>query len=39
MALIRDLFGLEVETSSEARSSGDSNAEPLAEVRELRPRN
>ncbi|HKO29268.1 MAG TPA: glutamyl-tRNA reductase [Solirubrobacteraceae bacterium] len=39
MALIRDLFGLEVETSSEARASGASNAEPLAEVRELRPRN
>jgi glutamyl-tRNA reductase len=37
MALIRDLFGLEVETSSEEdRSAG---AEPLAEVRELRPRN
>jgi glutamyl-tRNA reductase len=37
MALIRDLFGLEVETSSEGdRSAG---AEPLAEVRELRPRN
>jgi glutamyl-tRNA reductase len=37
MALIRDLFGLEVETSSpDERSAG---AEPLAEVRELRPRN
>ncbi|HET6866409.1 MAG TPA: glutamyl-tRNA reductase [Solirubrobacteraceae bacterium] len=37
MALIRDLFGLEVETSSEeGRSAG---AEPLAEVRELRARN
>jgi hypothetical protein len=39
MALIRDLFGLEVETSSEARPSGASDAESLAEVRELRPRN
>jgi glutamyl-tRNA reductase len=39
MALIRDLFGLEVETSSEARPSGASETEPLAEVRELRPRN
>jgi glutamyl-tRNA reductase len=35
MALIRDLFGLEVETSEDARPA----AEPLAEVRELRPRN
>jgi len=35
MALIRDLFGLEVETSEGARPA----AEPLAEVRELRPRN
>jgi glutamyl-tRNA reductase len=39
MALIRDLFGLEVEASSEARPSGALDAEPLAEVRELRPRN
>jgi glutamyl-tRNA reductase len=38
MALIRDLFGLEVETASEARPSEVSDAEPLAEVRELRPR-
>jgi glutamyl-tRNA reductase len=37
MALIRDLFGLEVETSSEEGRSA--RAEPLAEVRELRPRN
>ena len=37
MALIRDLFGLEVETTDEERSS--SAAEPLAEVRELRRRN
>jgi glutamyl-tRNA reductase len=35
MALIRDLFGLEVETSEGAQAA----AEPLAEVRELRPRN
>ena len=35
MALIRDLFGLEVETSDGAQPA----AEPLAEVRELRPRN
>jgi glutamyl-tRNA reductase len=35
MAMIRDLFGLEVETSEGARPA----AEPLAEVRELRPRN
>jgi glutamyl-tRNA reductase len=36
MALIRDLFGLKVETSSDAERPA---AEPLAEVRELRPRN
>jgi glutamyl-tRNA reductase len=35
MALIRDLFALEVEPSEGAQSA----AEPLAEVRELRPRN
>jgi hypothetical protein len=35
MALIRDLFGLEVEASSEEQRRA---AEPLAEVRELRPR-
>jgi glutamyl-tRNA reductase len=35
MALIRDLFGLEVE----AQTSEASAAEPLAEVHELRPRN
>jgi glutamyl-tRNA reductase len=34
MALIRDLFGLEVEASSEEQRRA---AEPLAEVRELRP--
>ena len=40
MALIRDLFGLEVETSSEARASSEEpGAEPLAEVHELRRRN
>ena len=39
MALIRDLFGLEVETSSEARASSEEpGAEPLAEVHELRRR-
>jgi glutamyl-tRNA reductase len=38
MALIRDLFGLEVETSADARPSEASDTEPLAEVRELRPR-
>ena len=37
MALIRDLFGLEVEASSEARASlEERGAEPLAEVHELR---
>ncbi len=40
MALIRDLFGLEVEASSDARAPSEvPGAEPLAEVRELRPRN
>jgi glutamyl-tRNA reductase len=48
MALIRDLFGLEVEASSEvaapadaraAAGSSDAAPEPLAEVRALRPRN
>jgi glutamyl-tRNA reductase len=38
MALIRDLFGLEVD-APEAQTSEASAAEPLAEVRELRPRN
>jgi len=38
MAMIRDLFGLEVEASPEGRSSKASDAESLAEVRELRPR-
>jgi glutamyl-tRNA reductase len=37
MALIRDLFGLEVEASG-AQASEAPEAEPLAEVRELRPR-
>jgi glutamyl-tRNA reductase len=37
MALIRDLFGLEVE-ASDAPSAKASEGEPLAEVRELRPR-
>ncbi len=40
MALIRDLFGLEVEASAEpGASSEEPGAEPLAEVRELRRRN
>src|SRR5581483_2703690 len=38
MALIRDLFGLEVE-ASETPAADEAAAEPLAEVRELRPRN
>jgi glutamyl-tRNA reductase len=39
MALIRDLFGLEVEASSQPPAAADDlDAEPLAEVRELRRR-
>jgi glutamyl-tRNA reductase len=39
MALIRDLFGLEVETSSEVRASSEEpGAEQLAEVHKLRRR-
>ncbi len=38
MALIRDLFGLEVEASSQTPASEASSVEPLAEVHELRRR-